>query len=53
MLIDWAFQDTATSAVIADCSAQNTASISTLEKLGFVHERTIRERLHWRRSRRA
>ena len=53
MLIDWAFQDTATSAVIADCSAQNTASIRTLEKLGFVHERTTRERLHWRQARRA
>jgi RimJ/RimL family protein N-acetyltransferase len=39
--------------VVADCSAQNTASILTLEKLGFVHERTTRERLYWRRARRA
>mgnify|MGYP003944148655 FL=1 len=50
-LIEWAFHDTATSAVIADCTADNTASIRTLEKLGFVHDRTTRERLYWRRGR--
>lgn len=50
-LIDWAFHDTATSAVIADCGIDNTASIRTLEKLGFVHDRTSRERLYWRHPR--
>jgi ribosomal-protein-alanine N-acetyltransferase len=50
-LIDWAFHDTATSAIIADCGIDNTASIRTLEKLGFVHDRTSRERLYWRRPR--
>jgi ribosomal-protein-alanine N-acetyltransferase len=50
-LIEWAFQDAATSAVIADCTADNAASIRTLEKLGFVHDRTTRERLYWRRAR--
>jgi len=50
-LIDWAFQDTATSAVVADCAPDNGASIRTLEKLGFVHDRTTRERLYWRRVR--
>lgn len=50
-LIDWAFYDTATSAVIADCAAENKASIQTLIKLGFVHDLTKRERLYWRRAR--
>jgi len=50
-LIDWAFHDTATSAVIADCAAENTASIQTLTKLGFMHDRTTRERMYWRRPR--
>lgn len=50
-LIDWAFHDTATSAVIADCSTDNTASIRTLQKLGFSHDRKTRERIYWRRLR--
>lgn len=50
-LIEWAFRDTGTGAVIADCAADNLASIRTLEKLGFVHNRTTRERLYWRRGR--
>ncbi len=47
-LIDWAFCDTAVSAVTADCTVDNAASIRTLEKLGFTQERTARERLYWR-----
>ena len=41
----------ATTAVIADCTQDNIASIRTLQKLGFTQERTARERLHWRRPR--
>src|SRR5690606_2989144 len=34
-LIDWAFRDNRTKAVLAECAADNLASIRTLEKLGF------------------
>ncbi len=47
-LIDWAFCDTATTAVTADCGVDNAASIRTLEKLGFERDRVARERLYWR-----
>ena len=47
-LVAWAFHDSATTAVIADCGQDNTASIRTLQKLGFTHERTARERFYWR-----
>jgi len=47
-LVAWAFHDSATTAVIADCAEANTASVRTLQKLGFSHERSARDRLHWR-----
>ena len=47
-LIDWAFCDTATAAVTADCAEDNGGSIRTLEKLGFSVDRTARGRLYWR-----
>lgn len=47
-LVAWAFHDSATTAVVADCGQDNTASIRTLRKLGFTHERTARERHYWR-----
>lgn len=50
-LIHWAFADSATSAVVADCADGNTASIRTLEKLGFAQMRAARGRLYWRRER--
>lgn len=50
-LIGWAFCDSATTAVVADCEEGNTASIRTLEKLGFAHERVSRGRLYWRLAR--
>ncbi len=50
-LVSWAFADTATSAVIADCAEDNTGSIRTLEKLGFTQVRAARGRLYWRHDR--
>ncbi|MGB0570860.1 MAG: GNAT family N-acetyltransferase [Alphaproteobacteria bacterium] len=50
-LVAWAFHDSATTAVVADCAETNTASIRTLQKLGFTHERTVRDRFHWRLAR--
>ena len=50
-LVAWAFHDSATTAVIADCAQDNTASIRTLQKLGFTRDRAARERLHWRMPR--
>lgn len=50
-LIGWAFHDTATSAVVANCAAENIASIRTLTKLGFVQDRATQERVYWRRPR--
>jgi len=50
-LIAWAFCDSATTAVIADCGQDNTASIRTLQKLGFNQERAARARLFWRLAR--
>ena len=47
-LVAWAFHDSATTAVVADCGTENTASIRTLQKLGFRHERTARDRHYWR-----
>ena len=47
-LVAWTFHDSATTAVVADCAENNTASIRTLKKLGFTHERTSRERHYWR-----
>ena len=47
-LVTWAFHNSATTAVIADCGEENTASIRTLQKLGFTHERSARERHYWR-----
>lgn len=47
-LVAWAFHDSATTAVIADCAEDNIASIRTLQKLGFIHERSARERYYWR-----
>lgn len=51
VLVDWAFCDSATTAVVADCGEDNLASVRTLEKLGFVHERVTRGRLYWRLDR--
>ena len=50
-LVAWAFYDSATTAVVADCAEGNTASIRTLQKLGFTHERSARERFYWRLAR--
>ena len=47
-LVAWAFHDSATTAVIADCGMDNAASIRTLQKLGFTYERSARERHYWR-----
>lgn len=50
-LVAWAFCDSATTAVIADCAQDNLASIRTLQKLGFTRERAARDRLFWRLAR--
>ena len=47
-LVTWAFRDSATTAVIADCADDNVASVRTLQKLGFTQERAVRERFFWR-----
>jgi RimJ/RimL family protein N-acetyltransferase len=50
-LVAWAFHDSATGAVTADCAEDNLASARTLEKLGFKLARSARGRLFWRRER--
>ena len=51
VLIDWAFTDSRTRAIIADCAADNAASVRTLEKLGFTLAGTRGDRLDWRLAR--
>lgn len=50
-LIEWAFHDSRTRAVLADCLPENLASIRTLEKLGFRRQDAHRGRLRWRLDR--
>ncbi len=46
-LIDWAFTDSRTLAIVADCAADNAASVRTLEKLGFAMVGARGDRLDW------
>ncbi len=46
-LIDWAFTDSRTQRIVADCAADNAASVRTLEKLGFKTIGASGERLDW------
>ncbi len=46
-LIDWAFTDSRTKRIVADCAADNGASVRTLEKLGFMVAATRGDRLDW------
>lgn len=46
-LIDWAFCDSHTLQIVADCAADNAASVRTLEKLGFRMIGTRAGRLDW------
>jgi RimJ/RimL family protein N-acetyltransferase len=54
-LIGWAFNDSRVARVRADCAGDNTASVRTLEKLGFERlggERNGRDgRLYWQVTR--
>lgn len=50
-LIEWAFTDTRTQRVVADCAADNAASVRTLEKLGFKMQGARGDRLHWQLTR--
>lgn len=50
-LIDWAFTDSRTLKIVADCAADNAASVRTLEKLGFAMIGARGERLDWRLAR--
>ncbi|MFT5180631.1 MAG: ribosomal-protein-alanine N-acetyltransferase [Alphaproteobacteria bacterium] len=46
-LINWAFYDSRTLRIIADCATGNIASVHTLEKLGFTMIATRGDRLDW------
>ena len=46
-LIDWAFCDSRTLVMTADCATDNAASVRTLEKLGFQVVGTRGDRLDW------
>ncbi len=50
-LIEWAFYDSRTRRIIADCAADNAASVRTLEKLGFTLVGTHADRLDWQLAR--
>jgi len=50
-LIDWAFYDSRTQRVVADCAADNAASVRTLEKLGFKLAGARGDRLDWKLTR--
>lgn len=50
-LIDWAFYDSRSGRIIADCAAANTASVHTLEKLGFTMIAMRGDRLDWQLTR--
>ncbi len=52
-LIEWAFFDSRTQRVVADCAADNAASVRTLEKLGFDFLGTRGDRLDWQLARAA
>ena len=46
-LINWAFCDSRTLRIVADCAADNAASVRTLEKLGFNLAGARGDRLDW------
>ena len=46
-LIEWAFFDPQTMEIVAECDSSNTASVHTLEKLGFTLLKSRLDRLHW------
>jgi RimJ/RimL family protein N-acetyltransferase len=50
-LIDWAFTDSRTQRIVADCAADNAASVRTLEKLGFAMTGVRGDRLDWQLAR--
>ena len=50
-LIDWAFTDSRTQRIAADCAADNAASVRTLEKLGFAIIGAHGDRLYWQLAR--
>ncbi len=47
-LIDWAFTDSRAQHIVADCAADNAASVRTLEKLGFEIADTRGDQLNWK-----
>ncbi len=50
-LIDWAFTDSRTQHIVADCTADNAASVRALEKLGFQMIGARGDKLHWQLTR--
>ena len=50
-LIEWAFHDSRTLRIVADCTANNAGSVRTLEKLGFALAGVRGDRLDWRLAR--
>ncbi len=46
-LIEWAFFDSRTLQIVADCESNNIASVNTLEKLGFTVIGNNAEQLKW------
>lgn len=46
-LIEWAFTDSRVQRIVADCAADNAASVRTLEKLGFELAGAHGDRLDW------
>ena len=50
-LIDWGFTDTRTQRIVADCAADNAASVRTLERLGFQLSGARGDRLDWQLAR--
>ena len=50
-LINWAFYDSRSKCIVAECASDNTASVHTLEKLGFSQIGTRGDRLDWRLAR--
>lgn len=50
-LIDWAFCDSRTLQITAECAADNAASVRTLEKLGFSLAGSHGDQLDWQFAR--
>ncbi|MBC92735.1 MAG: hypothetical protein CMM38_03765 [Rhodospirillaceae bacterium] len=46
-LIEWAFSDSQTTSIVAECNSNNIASVHTLEKLGFTLLENRVEQLKW------